>query len=336
MATDRDTWGPWSERKLEILRNYLRAFTTASRGKSSEALYLDLFAGSWLNRRRDAEGTFPGSSQIAMTTRPAFTKLAFFELPAKAERLRDTLRTEAPGDHRWSVFGGDCNLEIEGALTNLEKWRVMPSFAFIDPRGLQVDWATIERLAAWKADRAWKVELWILFPGPAPARVVGLGNEGSAEAIDRVFGSRDWRAIARNKSLGRLAPRAERASYVNLYRWRLENELGYAKTHSLELTTRRGTPVYTMVFATDHPAGGRIMSHVYNATDVRALTSKDPGPIQEDLFGANAAPVQRHRHEPPSRPHVSPLDLRFDPPDEVLPLFDPDGWKGETAPEIEA
>lgn len=54
-----------------------------------------------------------------------------------------------------------------------------------------------------------------------------------------------------------------RQEYVNLMRWQLGQVLGYGITHAVELHNEHGTPMYTMVFATDHKAGHKIMSHLY-------------------------------------------------------------------------
>jgi hypothetical protein len=34
---------------------------------------------------------------------------------------------------------------------------------------------------------------------------------------------------------------------VNLYRWRLEQRLGYQSTHALQIVNTAGHPVYTLV-----------------------------------------------------------------------------------------
>lgn len=48
-----DGWGGyWTEAKLDILRKYLGAFTTASQ-RAGTTVYLDLFAGTLRNRRPD-------------------------------------------------------------------------------------------------------------------------------------------------------------------------------------------------------------------------------------------------------------------------------------------
>jgi three-Cys-motif partner protein len=73
---------------------------------------------------------------------------------------------------RWRVFAGDCNGHIGEALNWLQPVRWAPTFAFLDPRGLQVAWLTVERLARWRADKKTKAEQWMLFPEPALARAV--------------------------------------------------------------------------------------------------------------------------------------------------------------------
>jgi three-Cys-motif partner protein len=230
MNPRRKGWDWWSEAKLQVLSDYLRGFTRAVRGRSTEAICLDLFAGSYENDRRHGSGTFPGSAQIALATEPTFTRLAFFELHGPAQRLRSDIEANRPDDRRWQVFEGDCNVSLPSALTWLSDVRWAPTFAFLDPRGLQVAWSTVETLANWRRDKKTKVEQWILMPEPALARVLGLqGVQGqrSADRLDRLFGSHDWLPIHQGRRNGTLTPEGMRAEFVNLYRWRLEQQLGY-------------------------------------------------------------------------------------------------------------
>ena len=46
-------------------------------------------------------------------------------------------------------------------------------------------------------------------------------------------------------------------------RWRLTEDLGYRRTHALELMNTRGGTIYHMVFATDNDAGDKIMADIY-------------------------------------------------------------------------
>lgn len=153
-----------------------------------------------------------------------------------------------------------------------------------------VAWSTVEALANWRRDKKTKVEQWILMPEPALARVLGLrGVKGrrSADRLDRLFGSRDWLPIHQGRRSGVLSAEALRAEFVNLYRWRLEHELGYRTTHALQIVNTAGHPVYTLVFATDSPPGDAIMGHLYGS----AATSTIPS------MQARAQVARQHRRE---------------------------------------
>lgn len=351
MTRKKQGWDWWSEVKLRILSDYLRAFTTAVSGKSKGVLCLDLFAGSYNNRRRHVDGTFPGSTRIALETAPPFTKLAFFELADQAARLETAIRTARPTDTRWRVFPGDCNELLPEALRWLEPVRWAPTFAFLDPRGLQVAWSTVERLAQWRSDKKTKVEVWMLFPEPALARVLGLrGARGrrSAEQLDLVDGCRDWIAIHQLRRSDAITPDEMRAEFVNLLRWRLEKVLEYKTTHALQIVTTGGQPVYTMVFATDSSASDKIMGHVYGNTATKTLPMmqaraqaakqrrKDDqtGRLRlfdeeagQELFGKST----RYDHVPPWEPPAAPDEqLDFDDELEVDPdEIDLDAWTEE-------
>lgn len=342
MTPVRKGWDWWSEVKLQILAEYLHGFTTAVRGRSRAALCLDLFAGTYDNPRRHSPGTFPGSARIALETEPPFTRLAMFELPDPAAKLEAAIKAARPGDERWRVFPRDCNVTLPDGLAWLEPVRWAPTFAFLDPKGLQVAWATVERLAKWRADQKTKVEQWILLPEPALARVLGLrGVRGSrsADRLDRLYGTHDWIAIHQLRRSGAITPEEMRAEFVNLLRWRLEQDLGYKTTHALQIVNTAGHPVYTMVFATDSTPGDRIMGHVYGSVvtqtiptmQARAQAARQRRRAEEHgvmpLPGLDEIePVPRHRgagydHLPPWEPPAL-LDDRLDLTGE--PDIDPD------------
>lgn len=358
MNRRRKGWDWWSEAKLQVLSDYMNGFTRAVRGKSTEAICLDLFAGSFDNERRHGTGTFPGSSQIALTAEPGFTRLAFFELSAPAARLRADITAAHPDDERWRVFEGDCNDTLPSALSWLDPVRWAPTFAFLDPRGLQVAWSTVEQLANWRRDKKTKVEQWILMPEPALARVLGLrgvNGQRSAQRLDRLFGSRDWLPIHQGRRSGTLPPELMRAEFVNLYRWRLEKELGYRTTHALQIVNTAGHPVYTLVFATDSAPGDVIMGHLYGSAATSTIPSMQakaqvarqhrkedesgllrlPGMDDFEIETASAKP-RSYEHVPPWQPAPiadETLDL------EGAPDIDPDEieWEGcpDDAPEDE-
>ncbi len=196
MTTD---WGGnWTEAKLDVLRKYLAAFTTASQ-KAGATVYLDLFAGSVKNSRPDTGAEYAGSTAVALRTIPPFSRLVFWELEAPAVKLRADLAVECPSDTRYEIVGGDCNTHLAAGLRTVADLQGAPTFAFIDPKGLDVSWTTLEQLSRWRRERKGrKTELWMLLPEPALSRVLGLQGvrgQSSADLLSNLYGSDDWIAI---------------------------------------------------------------------------------------------------------------------------------------------
>ena len=274
VAPERRTWGYWTRAKLEVLDKYLRAFVRASKGVS-ERVYLDAFAGEGRGVDRLTGEEFAGSSRIAIDVDdPPFTKLRYFELSSHAAGLEQQLREEYP-DRDIVVYPGDCNMTIPQALGDLRDYRWAPTFAFLDPDGMELAWSTIEALAnhkrGYRPERSekaeYKVEMWMLFPSGGLIRTLALDSEKlrdiDAARATRLFGTDSWRTILEARREGKLDGAEAREHYVNLMRWRLENDLGYRWTHPLEIKNLRGVPIYHMILATDNQAGTNIMSNLY-------------------------------------------------------------------------
>ncbi|WP_131820884.1 class I SAM-dependent methyltransferase [Mycobacterium intracellulare] len=60
-----------------------------------------------------------------------------------------------------------------------------------------------------------------------------------------------------------------RNAMINLMRWKLEHELGYAVSQRIPMRMPNKVEIYDMVFATDHPVGDKIMRHLYNKAALR-------------------------------------------------------------------
>ncbi len=84
-----------------------------------------------------------------------------------------------------------------------------------------------------------------------------------AAKLTRMFGNEQWRSIYVARVKGEMSPSVAREEYVNLMRWRLEKDLGYGWTHTLEVFNEQGNSIYHMIFATDHEAETRIMTSIY-------------------------------------------------------------------------
>jgi three-Cys-motif partner protein len=212
------SWGFWTQAKLEMLAEYLDAFAVASKGQS-ERVYLDAYAGEAMGLDRLTGAEFHGSARIALEAdkQAGFTRFRYFEIPRRAADLEGRLRDDYPG-RDIKVYPGDCNETIPQALQELHQLRWAPTFAFIDPDGMELAWETIVALAEHKLGyRArgsgkpeFKVELWMLFPTSGIVRTLALDRAKVTPAdearADRLFGTAQWRAIYELRRTNRLAP----------------------------------------------------------------------------------------------------------------------------------
>lgn len=268
-------WGPWTQIKLEALEDYLSGFTKASQ-TAKGTVYLDLFAGAFSNKDRLTGAPIMGSPHRALSVTPQFSKVYGFEMQERTAReLQGKLREHFPG-RDIVVTPGDCNVSAPRVLRSMDAyWRRKPTFAMIDQFMAEVHWDTIRALANHRLrstpDRPLrKTELWLYFGDSFIPRGLGSKVPGEAdriaEQVDRMYGNPNWRYIRQARTEEIINGRTLKAELVNLMRWQLENELGYAVTVPLQFINERGGDLYTVIFATDHPVGEKIMRHIFKSS----------------------------------------------------------------------
>lgn len=202
--------GRWTEDKLDVVGRYLAAYTTALKNQPFEKLYIDAFAGTGYRdaRRIGAKGStdqqflFPdlaasepqalldGSARIALKTDPRFERYVFVERdPDRCKKL-EGLKSEFPElQSRIVIRQGEANHEIT-ALTK-GSWRNRRAVMFLDPYGMQVEWSTLEAIAATRS-----IDLWLLFPlGIGVNRLLlrsGDIPESWKHRLNVMLGTTDW------------------------------------------------------------------------------------------------------------------------------------------------
>jgi len=144
---------------------------------------------------------------------------------------------------------------------------------FLDPYGMQVEWATIEAIAAAKA-----IDLWLLFPlGIAVNRMVTRSGDIPVrwrERLDLMLGSSDWydefyRVEPAPTLFGDDGTRLVKVSQDVIGRYftrRLRALFSGVAERPAVLQNSRGTPLYLLCFAVGNPAGTstalRIADHI--------------------------------------------------------------------------
>ena len=201
---------------------------------------------------------------MALRTDPPFGRYIFVDRnPEHAESL-GALRQEFPElADRISVHAADANAFLQEWCRGTD-WDKNRAVVFLDPYGMQVDWSTIEAIAATEA-----IDLWILFPlGQAVNRLLTRNDipaGGQAQRLTRFFGTEDWKEAFYEEAsdqpnmfdlLGEESGYAKRANFDAIGRFfveRLEQVFVGVSKNPLPLRNSKEVPLFLLCFAVSNP-----------------------------------------------------------------------------------
>jgi three-Cys-motif partner protein len=277
--------GDWTEVKLARLDKYLKAYRTIFTGNVKaryfKTWYVDAFAGTGSRSAPDApakgaelpfEDVYEdadtkryrdGSAKIAIGLPDPFDKYLFIE---KSKNRVNELKTTIGKDHpdlvpRCDFKHGDANKLLE-SWCNERDWKKERAVVFLDPYGMQVEWSTVEALAATRG-----IDLWYLFPlGVGVARLLkrdGKIEESWQKRLDLLFGTTsNWRTrfyeVQRTPTLFGDQENLERTATVENIQMFINERLkgcfaGVAK--GLVLRNSKSSPLYLLCFAAANKRG---------------------------------------------------------------------------------
>ena len=264
--------GPWTEQKLRVLEGYLSAYTTALKNTKLGKGHIDAFAGT--GYRDGAESALPdlaerepqelldGSARLALKTIPPFDGFVFIESHTGRRAELEALRTEFP-NRSIQVRGGDANDQIQD-ICHLE-WERRRAVLFLDPYGMQVEWKTIEAVAATRA-----IDMWLLFPlGIGVNRLLKKSGDIPPEwrhRLSLLLGTENWyeefyKVETTRNLFGDDVSHVIKASVETIGKYfndRLRTVFSGVAPEPLVLRNSRGSPLYLLCFAAGNPKGGEI------------------------------------------------------------------------------
>jgi three-Cys-motif partner protein len=192
-----DEIGPWSEVKLDIVREYARAYSQILSAQNKPRLrhiYIDAFAGAGMHISRSTKQFVLGSPLNALNVVPPFSEYHFIDIEqSRVEALQQAAET------RQNVFvhQGDCNQVL---LTNVfprvryEDFR--RALCLLDPYGLHLDWQVI-----YNAGQMQSIEIFLNFPIMDMNMNVLKHNPESVPSqqgkrMTRFWGDYSWKEVA--------------------------------------------------------------------------------------------------------------------------------------------
>lgn len=285
-----------TQQKLDCLREYLQAFSTALQNKRFLRIYIDAFAGTGhKTEERAALPLFdgdeahpqyvhtPGSARIAAAIEPPFHTIVLVE--QDADRFAELQRIEADfADRKFVLRNGDANEAVRRICQRIA-WNDpigghagFRGVAFLDPFGMEVDWSTVEAIAQTEA-----LDCWYFFPlsglyRNAPRSQPSLTAD-KRESIDRVLGTSEWferwYGPPPNKSLFEDESESIRRADVDAIEAYVKERLGTVFKGGVEAPLRlhhdSGAPMASLFFAVANPSKAasnlarRIASHILKA-----------------------------------------------------------------------
>lgn len=273
--------GDWTETKLDIIGGYLGAYTTALKNQPFEKVYIDAFAGTgyrsakaprlgdgsaasidlFPEEKRDAEEQdklIAGSAVIALKTEPRFDRYVFIESDAKRCASLAKLRQDFPDRaSAIDIRQGDANEEVRRLCRS--DWRGRRAVLFLDPYGMNVEWATLQAIAESRA-----IDLWLLFPlGIGVNRLLTKSGEMPAEwsaCLDRLFGTHDWQEAFYSPATQidlfddpGVTKDADFGSIGRFFKKRLESIFPAVAPQPGVLRNSSNNPLYLLCFAVSNP-----------------------------------------------------------------------------------
>lgn len=289
MSSQHRFGGDWTEEKLEAIRKYLMAYTKIMSNQKFRFAYVDAFAGTGYRNLKEAEDPaelmFPelaeeepqsfldGSARIALKVSPRFHKYIFIEKDETRCNELEKLKHDFPSLAEDIIIErGEANAYLQ-TFCSRRNWKSHRAILFLDPYGMQVQWATVKAIAETQA-----IDLWILFPlGVAVNRLLrkdGTINQSVRDRLDEVFGSEDWYdhfyQTTRVQGLFGDEIRTEKtADFDSISEYfinRLKTIFAGVVERPLQLRNSRNNALYLLCFAAGNPKGAstavKIAQHI--------------------------------------------------------------------------
>lgn len=267
---DFDRIGYWSEVKLDIVREYAKAYSTilAKQKPKFEHIYIDGFAGAGEHISKKTGLPIPGSPLNALNVAPPFRSYHFVDLEQrKVAHLRGLVGDRPDVE----VHEGDCNeVLVQKVLPSIRYDRYRRALCLLDPYGLSLRWEVIAT-----AGKLRTIDLFLNFPIMDMNRNAFWLNPTGVDAADiermnAFWGDESWRTTvygSEQRSLfGEHAPMktATNEAIAGAFRKRLKQIAGFPEVPKpMPMRNSTGAVVYYLFFASQKKVAAKIARDLF-------------------------------------------------------------------------
>jgi three-Cys-motif partner protein len=183
MPAEPDVIGPWTEVKLDILREYAAPYSKILTAYGFHHMYIDAFAAGGSHVSRNTGQVVPGSPLVALSTEPPFREYHFID--ANPDRV-DQLRKYSGDRTDIHIHAGDCNeILIKEVFPLARREDRRRALCLLDPYNIDLSWNVIATAGQMKSIEVFvnfmvmDMNMNVLLRDPARAEAVQIGSHGS-------------------------------------------------------------------------------------------------------------------------------------------------------------
>jgi three-Cys-motif partner protein len=270
LPAEYDVIGPWSEVKLDILREYASPYSRIVTSYGFHHLYIDAYAAGGSHISRATGEIVPGSPLIALATEPPFREYHFIDAdPIRVDQLQNDTANRSDVD----VHLGDCNeILLRDVFPRSRYEDRRRSLCLLDPYNIDLCWEVIATAGRMKSIEVFvnfmlmDMNMNILLRDPARADPVQVAR------MDRFWGDGSWRNVAyepnpQGNLFGDSEPvKVEDANkkIAEAYRQRLIDIAGFAYApQPVRFVNSLGFTIYYLFFASPNPTGNKIVEDIF-------------------------------------------------------------------------
>lgn len=263
-----DEIGYWSEIKLDIIRDYAKAYSTilaAQERPRFHHVYIDAFAGAGVHKSKMTGEEIDGSPVNAVNTQPPFKEYHFIDLNGKKVDHLNSLFGQRPDIN---IHHGDCNqIMLEKVLPKVQWKDYRRGLCLLDPYGLHLNWEVIHTVGQMKT-----IDMFLNFPiMDMNMNVFWHHPEGVDKAdiarMNAFWGDESWRKVAYEPVQTLFGPEDEKTdneTIAEAFRERLQKVAGFNNVpEPIPMRNTTGATVYYLFFASAKPVAQNIVTDIF-------------------------------------------------------------------------
>jgi len=263
-----DEIGYWTEIKLDIVKDYAKAYSAILSARKFKHAYIDGFAGSGVHLSRDTQKFVLGSPLNALRIDPPFSE--YFLIDLDGDKV-DQLRTfhEVKNRSEVHVIHGDCNrVLLDEVFPKVKYDDYRRGLCILDPYGLHLNWEVIET-----AGRMKSIEIFLNFPimdmnRNALWRKPDLASIEGQARMTAYWGDESWRSAAYRPQatlFGDEDVKQSNEQIVNAFCERLKSVAGFEYLpEPLPMRNSMNAVVYYLFFASHQPVAEKIVQEIFD------------------------------------------------------------------------